>query len=89
MLGKIACSLGIHKWEKEPSHRELIKSLGINIIFWTLEIQKGVQRCTRAGCNCNRKVYRKGAVGAGGSEIHGWKRLGEKKEKEIDSLPVM
>jgi hypothetical protein len=84
----ILCRLGIHAWEKEPSHKEFFRSTGIHFFFFSTGVQKAVRKCTRHGCCATQKVTRSGIVGAGGHGS-GWKKLSKSKEAHIDSLPVL
>ncbi|MCC6404933.1 MAG: hypothetical protein IT405_00915 [Candidatus Yanofskybacteria bacterium] len=86
--GAFLCKLGWHDFEKEPSRKELIRDDGVDFAFWTRGVQKGIQRCTRAGCNAERKVYRTGWMGIGGTSGP-WKRLGVRRERRIDALPTL
>ncbi|QQS23109.1 hypothetical protein IPM19_00885 [bacterium] len=88
MLGKLLCFFGLHKIDQEPMSKELLRSEGSDVLFWTRAIQKGLSRCTRRDCNFHTKVYRTGLCGAGGSAGK-WKQLFADKEKYIDSLPVL
>ena len=84
----ILCKFGIHDWEKEPSHKELIKETGLHLVFFSEGIQKGVRKCTNPSCNATQKVYRTGWIGNGG-EGGKWKKLDSEAEKRIDSLPTL
>lgn len=88
MLKKLLCRFGFHSWEKEPSKKELIRSTGIDFVFWSSGIQKGVRACTRQGCRAEQKVVREGWLGCGGTSEK-WKRLSKRTERYIDSLPVL
>ncbi|MEK7647073.1 MAG: hypothetical protein AAB378_01695 [Patescibacteria group bacterium] len=87
-IGGFLCSFGLHKFEKEPSVKELIKETGLDFVFWSEGVQKGVKNCRRDGCEVTKKVWRKGMVGSGG-QAGRWKKLDERQELYIDSLPVM
>ena len=82
------CRLGIHLFEKEPSQKELIKSTGLHVLFFSEGMQKGTRVCTRVGCGATQKVWRCGWVGVGGQGTP-WKELTPEHEAYIDSLPVL
>jgi hypothetical protein len=88
VVGVILCRLGLHVFEEEPSHKELVKNEGVDLMFWTKGIQKGTRFCTRKSCKIKQGVYREGWVGTGGN-ADGWKNLRSDKEAYIDSLPVL
>jgi len=73
-----------HKWAVVS--REPIKSTSLHVLFSTSGVQKGVQRCAR--CGRERKAWRRGLCGAGGTSGP-WRRLSNGKEKWIDSLPTL
>ncbi len=86
MLGKILCSLGLHRLEKEPSQKEIVKGTGVHFFFFSEGIQKGIKKCTRKECQVQVKVYREGLVGTDCPNPT-WQRLDPEKEAFIDSLP--
>ena len=88
MLGKLFCCLGLHEWEKEPSHKEIIKDTGINFAFSSAGLQKGQKRCLRLGCMTTLNVWREGFLSTAifPSSSGPWRKLGRKKEIEIDRL---
>ena len=88
MLGKILCKLGLHRFEREPQSKELIKGTGAHMAFWSEGIQKATKQCTRPECGFVCKIWRKGWLGAGGKAGR-WKKLSENQERYIDSLPVL
>ncbi|HEU5114244.1 MAG TPA: hypothetical protein VFT82_00585 [Candidatus Paceibacterota bacterium] len=88
MFSCILCLIGLHKWESDPSHKELIKETGIYLVFWSSGVQKGIRKCTRPGCAKTQKVMREGFVGVGG-QAGKWKPLSPSRERHIDRLPVM
>jgi len=87
-MTRLFCRMGWHKWEKDPSHKELIKKTGSHFVFFSEGVQKGIRKCLRKGCVATQKVSRTGWVGNGGQSTR-WKKLSPRKEKSIDSLPVM
>ncbi|MFA6364905.1 MAG: hypothetical protein WCW78_00685 [Candidatus Paceibacterota bacterium] len=86
IIGMIFCACGVHKWEKMPSEKEIVKGTGVHFIFLSEGIQKATQHCVRKECAGKRRVYRQGWVGSGVKEPK-WERLSKSKEEYIDSLP--
>jgi hypothetical protein len=66
--------------------KDFVKSTGMDLVFWTSGVQKGLCRCER--CGAEVKAWREGFCGPGGSAGK-WRRMSEAKEREIDSLPRM
>lgn len=68
--------------------KEFIKATGSHFAFWSEGVQKGFKKCLRNNCEVTEKVFRKGMVGSGGKGGP-WKKLDERQESYIDSLPVI
>lgn len=83
IIGGFLCSVGLHKFEKEPSLKEPIKMTGVHFAFWSEAVQKGVKKCLRDGCEATKKVWRLGIYGPGGMASE-WETLDEKKERKKD-----
>lgn len=81
VVSTLRCLLS-HAWG-EPE-KEIIKSTGFNVLFFTSGVQKAVRQCAR--CGRSQKVWRSGFCGIGGKSGR-WRRLRASKEKWIDSLP--
>ena len=84
-FGRFFCGLGLHRLEKEPSRRDVVKNTGIDVAFFTSGIQKAIKVCTRDGCAEQRKVWREGWCGVGGIGTR-WRKLSSQKESYINSL---
>ncbi len=87
-VGIFLCKLGIHAFEKEPSRRDLVRHTGIDVLFVSSAIQRGVRKCLRHGCPAEQRVYRTGWCGAGGSTGR-WKKMSPAKEQAICSYPIL
>lgn len=85
LLNRFLCAVGFHSFEKEPSRMDIVKTRGINFIFWTFGVQKALKVCTRKGCPAEKKVWRDGVCGAGGISSK-WEKLNSQKETEIDRM---
>ena len=83
------CALGFHRWEKEPSTRELIRSTGFNVAFFSEGVQLGTRKCLRPGCRATQSVYRTGFVGIGKGTATKWKKASESKRQQIAALPAL
>ncbi len=88
MLQRWLCRIGLHRFEADPSHKELLKETGVHVAFWSEAMQKGTKRCTCEGCDATLKVYRRGLCGIGGN-AGPWKRLSTEREAAIDALPTL
>lgn len=86
LLGpRLSCRVGLHDWD-DPHYKELIKSTGLHIVFFTSGIQKGERRCR--GCSKLQKCFREGVAGIGGSAGE-WQPMTPSTEEYIDSLPTL
>ncbi len=83
------CRIGFHKWEKEPSHKELLRSTGMHFAFTSEAKQLGTKKCLREGCREVKQVYRFGFLSIGGGSASKWKNASPEIQKEISSLPVL
>lgn len=85
----ILCEIGLHKWEEEPSTKELLRSTGRHFAFSSEAKQIGAKKCLRKGCEAIKPVYRTGWLSVGGGNPSKWKKASPKTQKEISSLPVL
>jgi hypothetical protein len=81
---RLRCHLGWHRWEKEPSHKEMLRRSGPDILFWTFCVQVGIRQCL--DCDRERKVIREGMAGMGG-HAGKWKRCSDRRYAEVIKRP--
>lgn len=86
LLAVLACRLGLHSWEKDPSQKDIVKGTGVHIAFWSEALQKATRCCTRESCQATQKVYRHGMCGVGVKDPD-WKPMSDEQERRIDALP--
>ncbi len=84
------CLIGLHSWEKDipEERRDVIRSTGVHVAFFSTGIQRAEQHCLR--CQKWRDVYRTGILSGIGSGVTGkWQRLSKKLDAEIERLPIL
>jgi len=89
MSFNLLCAIGLHRWEKEPSTLESIRSTGFDIVFFSEGMQLGSRKCLRTGCCAIQTVYRTGFVGIGKGTSTKWKKASENMRRRISALPIL
>lgn len=83
---RLRCRCGLHRFEKNPLRKDIVRRFGVDMGFWTQSIQRALARCERPGCTAERLVYRTGWCGVGAKEV-AWKKMPAHLQEKIVSAP--
>lgn len=83
---RLWCRCGLHRFEKNPLRKDIVRRFGEDFAFWTDSVQCALARCERPGCHAERLVYRRGWCGPGTKNTR-WRKMPRGIAERIASLP--